>query len=288
MPDPVAVTPPAVVTSSMDLVTFTHVVLDGSLSDRAAAFWGRALNGSWRAAAPDPGLAASLVQVNGDSYVHRAPRTGTAPALVLEVADVPETVRRLLDLGAGRDEAAGTGLGDPSTEGPSAEDVPGSGGAPGSADGDGAWEGMRSPGGLPFALTLAHPHRRAPAARWKDGNHSRLVQVCLDCPPDRAQAEAEFWRDATGWAWQDSDSAEFVCHLVPSAGSLQLLVQRRASPEPPDVTLHLDLGTSDREAEADRLVALGAERVATGDGWIVLRDPDGTTFCATGQPPEAP
>ena len=75
---------------------------------------------------------------------------------------------------------------------------------------------------------------------------------------------------------------------MPETGSLQLLVQRRASAEPREVTLHLDLGTDDREAEAARLVALGATRVATGGGWIVLRDPDGRTFCATGQPPEVP
>jgi len=266
----------------MDLVSFTHVVLDGSLSDRAAAFWGRALNGSWRPAAPGagPGLATSLVQVNGDSYVHRAPHDATAPALLLEVADVPGTARRLLDLGATRDALAGTG--DPSSDEGSGE------GSGEDRDPEGASVGLRSPGGLPFALTLARTHRRAPAARWKDGNSSRLVQVCLDCPADRAQAEAEFWRDATGWVWEDSDSAEFVCHLVPSSGSLQLLVQRRDSPEPPYVTLHLDLGATDRESEADRLLMLGAARVATGDGWILLQDPDGGTFCATGQPPEAP
>jgi glyoxalase superfamily protein len=45
---------------------------------------------------------------------------------------------------------------------------------------------------------------------------------------------------------------------------------------------------ADRAAEATRLVALGATRLATGRGWIVLQDPDGQTFCATGQPPEAP
>jgi hypothetical protein len=245
----------------MDLVTFTHVVLDGSLSDAASAFWASALDGSWRAAGPGASLAASLVPADGDTYVHRAGGGRVAPALVLEVDDVPATAGRLVGLGAGRSASA--------------------------REGSEAYEDLRSPGGLPFALTLAHPHRRASAARWPDGSRSRLVQVCLDCPADRARTEAEFWRDATGWAWQDSEG-EFVCHLVPEAGSLQLLVQRRASALPPEVTLHLDLGTSDREAEADRLVALGAQRVATGDGWVVLTDPDGTAFCATGQPPEAP
>ena len=233
-----------------DLVTWTHVVLDGSSSEGAATFWERALGGSWRAAAPTAGLAAGLVQPGGDPYVHRAARGTTAPDLVLEVPDVEASTRRVLALGGG--------------------------------------QGLRSPGGLRFTLTQAHPHRRVPAMSWPDGTSSRLVQACLDCPAEVAQAEAEFWREVTGWAWQGSDSPEFVCHLVPTVGSLQLLVQRRASVLPREVTVHLDLGTSDREAEAARLVALGATRQATGGGWIVLTDPDGRTFCATGQPPEAP
>lgn len=139
-----------------------------------------------------------------------------------------------------------------------------------------------------FGLRTSQEHRRAPAARWPDGSTSRLVQLCLDCPGADAEREARFWAAVTGWAWQGCDSPEFVCHLVPEEGSLQLLVQRRASEAPAEVTLHLDLGASDREAEAARLVGLGAVRVATGGGWVVLEDPDGRRFCATGQPPEAP
>ena len=239
----------------MDLVTFTHVVLNGSMSDAAADFWAAALGGTWRAASPDPRRDASLVQPGGDPYVHRPGHGRVAPALLLEVDDVTASARRLLALGA-------------------------------SPTGD---DGLRSPGGLAFALVPAHERKvRAPAARWSDGTTSRLVQLCLDCPADAAEAEAGFWRSATGWTWRDADSPEFVGHLVPDAGPLQLLVQRRASALPRTVTLHLDLGTSDREAEAGRLVGLGATRGATGGGWIVLTDPDGRTFCATGQPPEAP
>ena len=234
------------------VITFTHVVLDGSLSDAAAAFWADALDGSWRAAAPGPLRDASLVPRDGDAYVHRAGRGSVAPPLVLEVDDVEASTRRLVALGA--------------------EDS----------------DGLRSPGGLAFWLIQAHERRRAPATRWPDGTSSRLVQVCLDCPPDRARAEADFWREATGWAWRDCGSPEFVCHLVPAAGPLQLLVQRRDSELPREVTLHLDLGASDPQAEAARLVALGATRVATGRGWVVLADPDGRTFCATELSPDAP
>ena len=234
------------------VVAFTHVVLDG-LGPRAAGFWAAALASTWRAAGPDPALPASLVPEGGDAYVHRAGRGVEAPAVVLEVADVEAEVRRLVRLGAGREGTL-----------------------------------LRSPGGLALGLEPVQGRVRAPATRWPDGTTSRLVQLCLDCPPGTAEREAGFWAAATGWRWQDCGSPEFVCHLVPPAGPLQLLVQRRGSTEPAEVTVHLDLGCSDREAEAARLVALGATRIATGDGWIVLEDPDGRRFCATGQPPEAP
>ena len=238
------------------VATFTHVVLGEPLSEAGAAFWASALDAVWRAAGPEPDRPASLVPADGDPYVHRARPGRSAPALVLEVDDVRATEHRVEELG-GTADAAGT-------------------------------DRWRSPGGLAFGLRASQEHRRAPAARWPDGSSSRLVQLCLDCPADLAEREARFWAAVTGWTWRDCDSPEFVCHLVPGAGPLQVLVQRRASATPAEVTVHLDLGASDREAEATRLAALGATRGATGDGWVVLAAPDGRRFCATGQPPGAP
>ena len=49
--------------------------------------------------------------------------------------------------------------------------------------------------------------------------------------------------------------------------------------------LHLDLapGPDGREAEVDRIVALGARRVEIGqtgeESWTVLADPEGNEFC---------
>lgn len=42
----------------------------------------------------------------------------------------------------------------------------------------------------------------------------------------------------------------------------------------------------DRDAEVDRLVALGAKifedhRTSDGDGWVILFDPAGNEFCIT-------
>ncbi len=49
--------------------------------------------------------------------------------------------------------------------------------------------------------------------------------------------------------------------------------------------LHLDLTTdaADREAEIERIIALGARRVDVGqrgdESWVVLADPEGNEFC---------
>ncbi|KAB1945415.1 VOC family protein [Micromonospora sp. ALFpr18c] len=46
--------------------------------------------------------------------------------------------------------------------------------------------------------------------------------------------------------------------------------------------LHLDLRPTDREAEVERLVDMGARHVDIGQGdvdWTVLADPEGNEFC---------
>jgi len=47
--------------------------------------------------------------------------------------------------------------------------------------------------------------------------------------------------------------------------------------------LHLDLYTRDKEAEAERLIKIGATRYAwrhrPNDDFVVLEDPDGNLFC---------
>jgi hypothetical protein len=54
------------------------------------------------------------------------------------------------------------------------------------------------------------------------------------------------------------------------------------------VRAHLDLGTDDLQAEAERLVRVGAsrpEQPVDGDGWVVLTDPGGMPFCVTARRP---
>ncbi len=149
---------------------------------------------------------------------------------------------------------------------------------------------MTSPGGWPFCLVRRRDRSRPAATQWPGGQRGRLVQVCIDSPAELHDREVEFWRGATGWRWQESPDEEFAGKLYPEPGSpIQLLLHKLGQDDEGRTTrAHLDLGSDDREREADRLVGLGAERLWTGGGWITLRDPAGLLFCVTGNSPDAP
>ncbi len=56
-----------------------------------------------------------------------------------------------------------------------------------------------------------------------------------------------------------------------------------AEPKTVKNRLHIDLDPDDRDAEVERIIALGARRADVGQGpdvtWIVLADPEGNEFC---------
>jgi predicted enzyme related to lactoylglutathione lyase len=64
-----------------------------------------------------------------------------------------------------------------------------------------------------------------------------------------------------------------------------VLLQRVPEPKQAKNRMHLDLWVPDIEAEARRLVALGARRQSAkpveelGSRWIVMADPEGNEFC---------
>jgi hypothetical protein len=148
---------------------------------------------------------------------------------------------------------------------------------------------MSSPGGLPFCLVDRHEQIRPPAQRFA-GHRSRLVQICVDSPPNLHDQEVAFWQAATGWRWGEGSGGEFAGKLYPPTGSsVQLLFQRLGPDDPATaVRAHIDLGAEDIEAEATRLVGMGAEWLGPGRGWIVLRDPVGMVFCVTDNSPDNP
>jgi catechol 2,3-dioxygenase-like lactoylglutathione lyase family enzyme len=108
--------------------------------------------------------------------------------------------------------------------------------------------------------------------------------ITVDCADPRKLAG--FWTEALGVPIAQ-DYGEFL-FLAPAAeGAPVLGFQRVPEPRSGKNRLHLDLRSTDRLAEAARLVALGAseiaERSVPGLVWTVLADPEGNQFCV-GQP----
>lgn len=69
----------------------------------------------------------------------------------------------------------------------------------------------------------------------------------------------------------------------PKGQGPNLSFQARARPRKGRNWVHLDLYTTDRDAEVERLVALGARRYPwryrPNADFVVLQDPDGNLFC---------
>jgi hypothetical protein len=96
-----------------------------------------------------------------------------------------------------------------------------------------------------------------------------------------------WWRDALGWVVVNDDPDEF--EIRPTADQLPGLLFASV-PEPKTIKnrLHLDFRPDDRDAEVNRLLAIGATRVDVGQGdetWVVLADPEGNEFCVLSSRP---
>jgi hypothetical protein len=244
----------------MQTPQWLHVFIDirADVAEDSAKFWSAALG--WPLGDPwrDYPEFRSFEPPTGDPYVHQQVGDhGPRIHFDLEVSDEAER-QRLVGLGA---KVVGEASG---------------------------WCPMASPGGLPFCLVRRRDHVRPSPLSW-DGHRSRLVQVCVDTPAD-VHEQVAFWRSALAWRWAESSGDEFAGKLYPPPdSSTQLLFQRLGEEdESTAVRAHIDLGTDDLGADAERLIRLGAKRVGSSDGWIVLRDPTGLVFCTTRNSPDAP
>jgi catechol 2,3-dioxygenase-like lactoylglutathione lyase family enzyme len=107
-------------------------------------------------------------------------------------------------------------------------------------------------------------------------------QTIVDARDPRALGR--WWRDALGWVVVNDDPGEF--EIRPTADQLSgLLFVPDSEPKTTKNRLHLDFRPVDRDAEVERLLALGATRADVGQGeqtWIVLADPEGNEFCVLG------
>jgi predicted enzyme related to lactoylglutathione lyase len=110
--------------------------------------------------------------------------------------------------------------------------------------------------------------------------HLGLVLDCHD-----PETLARFWSEALGYELIGGAGSYVL--LLPAGGEAgpQLLLQRVPEPKQTKNRMHFDIHVADIEAEASRLLELGAERVRPeplsehGTSWVLLQDPEGNEFC---------
>ncbi|MFN8524227.1 MAG: VOC family protein [Chloroflexota bacterium] len=110
-----------------------------------------------------------------------------------------------------------------------------------------------------------------------------LANITFDAadPP----ALARFWAAVTGRTVAMSE-AHFAM-LTSESDGIRWLFIKVPEGKTAKNRCHLDFHTANREAEVERLVALGATRGATRNEWNVewttLQDPEGNEFCVAAE-----
>jgi hypothetical protein len=107
-------------------------------------------------------------------------------------------------------------------------------------------------------------------------------QVVIDAADPVALGR--WWVNALGWVVTIDSEDEFEIRPAPDRmpGVIFVPVSEQKTIKN---RLHLDFRPDDRDAEVDRLLALGARRVDIGQGeqpWVVLADPESNEFCVLG------
>jgi len=102
-----------------------------------------------------------------------------------------------------------------------------------------------------------------------------------------AHGLGRWWADALGWVVvDDQDPILYEIRSTPDQVPGILFLGTGGEKRSKN-RLHLDFRPDDQQAEVDRLVGLGAQRVDVGQGevpWVVLADPEGNEFCVLGGP----
>lgn len=123
----------------------------------------------------------------------------------------------------------------------------------------------------------------APAAA--STHHSRLCGFIIDCAGSDLDAAAAFWSAALGMPEQAlaGEEGRSYRRLLDPLHRLHVEVQIVDHPS----RVHVDIEADDVDAEAARLEALGASRVARVRSWWVMQAPTGQRFCVVRRQPPA-
>ena|SRR5215471_8423235 len=103
----------------------------------------------------------------------------------------------------------------------------------------------------------------------------RVFGLFVDAPLDSADEAVAFWSAALQAEPQVDEGDDAYTFLHGALNGMEMEVQ--AVDDRP--RYHLDIETDDVEAEALRLIRLGATVVARPSGWYVLRAPGGHLLC---------
>ena len=112
-------------------------------------------------------------------------------------------------------------------------------------------------------------------------HHSRLSSFVLDCEVDDLAPHVAFWSQALGKRVEavDEDGDGKYARLATERDEPILLLQKVGHAS----RIHLDIETDDVDAEAERLVALGARKIGKVHTWWVMEAPSGHRFCVIRQ-----
>jgi predicted enzyme related to lactoylglutathione lyase len=113
----------------------------------------------------------------------------------------------------------------------------------------------------------------------------RFYSVLIDCADPRSLGR--WWAQVLDWEVTLDDEEEVDLAVGRDADGKEIEPILTFLPVPETKTiknrLHIDLAPDDRDAEVERLLAMGATRADIGQGddvsWVVLADPEGNEFC---------
>jgi predicted enzyme related to lactoylglutathione lyase len=106
---------------------------------------------------------------------------------------------------------------------------------------------------------------------------SKLGGFIIDCQTDDLEGAANFWGSALGMPVRELPPEEAGLYklLEDSQHGLDIEVQKVSHAS----RVHLDIESSDIEAEVRRLEKLGARRLQAISTWVVMEAPTGQRFC---------